>query len=234
MSFQKTKVDAALGQKVQAHLEKIGLATPTTDLLNEHASAKIEKIEDNLVEVWKTLGMDLSDDSLIETPKRIAKMMVLENYWGLLPENFPKCTTIENKSENQQGVIEKNDAKSMVMDAFNKAYLDNDMTGQDSIFVENAVARVNGQEMSPAEMIEAFMGGREFYNDIKNINPSTSTFIYDDGAIYTSTWFTWEGISKSTGVTVNNPVHAYFRWEGDKVSRVAYIFDSAEYVANME
>ena len=107
------------------------------------------------------------------------------------------------------------DAKSMVMDAFNKAYLDNDMTGQDEIFLENAVARVNGQEMSPAEMIEAFMGGREFYNDIKNINPSTSTFIYDDGAIYTSTWFTWEGISKSTGVTVNNPVHAYFRWEGD-------------------
>ena len=87
------------------------------------------------------------------------------------------CTTIENKSENQQGVIEKNDAKSMVMDAFNKAYLDNDMSGQDAIFAENAVARVNGQEMSPAEMIEAFMVGREFYNDIKHIKPSTSTFI---------------------------------------------------------
>ncbi|MAU62728.1 MAG: hypothetical protein CMC38_00025 [Flavobacteriaceae bacterium] len=143
------------------------------------------------------------------------------------------CSTTEKKSENQQGVIEKNDSKSLAMDTFNKAYLDNDMTGQDGIFTENAVARVNGQEMSPAEMIEAFMGGREFYNDIKNINPSTSTFIYDDGAIYTSTWFTWEGISKSTGVTVNNPVHAYFKWEGDKVSSVGYIFDSAEYVANM-
>ena len=143
------------------------------------------------------------------------------------------CSTTEKKSENQQGVIEKNDLKSLAMDTFNKAYLDNDMTGQDGIFTENAVARVNGQEMSPAEMIEAFMGGREFYNDIKNINPSTSTFIYDDGAIYTSTWFTWEGISKSTGVTVNNPVHAYFKWEGDKVSSVGYIFDSAEYVANM-
>ena len=144
------------------------------------------------------------------------------------------CSTADKKSENQQGIIEKNDAKSLVMDAFNKAYLDNDMSGQDAIFAENAVARVNGQEMSPAEMIEAFMGGREFYKDIKNINPSTSTFIYDDGTIYTSTWFTWEGISKSAGVIVNNPVHAYFRWEGDKVSRVAYIFDSAEYVANME
>jgi len=143
------------------------------------------------------------------------------------------CSTADKKSENQQGIIEKNDAKSLVMDAFNKAYLDNDMSGQDGIFTENAVARVNGQEMPPAEMIEAFMGGREFYNDIKNINPSTSTFIYDDGTIYTSTWFTWEGISKSTGVTVNNPVHAYFKWEGNKVSIVSYIFDSAEYVANM-
>ena len=143
------------------------------------------------------------------------------------------CSTADKKSENQQGIIEKNDAKSLVMDAFNKAYLDNDMSGQDGIFTENAVARVNGQEMLPAEMIEAFMGGREFYNDIKNINPSTSTFIYDDGTIYTSTWFTWEGISKSTGVTVNNPVHAYFKWEGNKVSIVSYIFDSAEYVANM-
>jgi hypothetical protein len=87
--------------------------------------------------------------------------------------------------------------------------------------------------MTPNEMIEAFMGGREFYNEIKNINVSTSTFTYDDGAIYTSTWFTWEGTSKATGTKVTNPVHAYFRWEGDKVSNVAYIFDSAEYVSNM-
>ena len=37
----------------------------------------------------------------------------------------------------------------------------------------------------------------------------------------------------TTGVVVSNPVHAYFRWEGDKVSLVSYIFDSANYVANM-
>ncbi len=76
MSFQKTKVDAALGAKVQAHLESIGLHTPTTDLLNADASSKIGKIEDHLIEVWKTLGMDLTDDSLVETPKRIAKMIL--------------------------------------------------------------------------------------------------------------------------------------------------------------
>ena len=44
---------------------------------------------------------------------------------------------------------------------------------------------------------------------------------------------TWTGTSKSTGAVVGNPVHAWFKWDGDKVSEVTYIFDSAEYVANM-
>lgn len=108
MSFQKTKVDATLGLKVQAHLESIGLATPTTELLKADASTKIATIEHHLTEAWKTLGMDLTDDSLVETPKRIAKMMVLENYWGLLPENFPKCTTITNKMNFDEMVLERN------------------------------------------------------------------------------------------------------------------------------
>ena len=89
------------------------------------------------------------------------------------------------------------------------------------------------QEMSPSEMIEAFMGGREYYNDIKNLVRATATFNFDEGAIYTCTWFDWEGTSKSTGVVVGNPVHAWFKWDGDKVSEVTYIFDSAQYVENM-
>lgn len=108
MSFQKTKVDSTLGRQVNQHLESIGLQTPTTALLGVDASKKIEIIESHLTEVWKTLGMDLNDDSLTETPKRIAKMMVLENYWGLLPENFPKCTTISNKMKFDEMVLERN------------------------------------------------------------------------------------------------------------------------------
>ena len=145
---------------------------------------------------------------------------------------FLSCDT-EVKNESQTGIIEGGDAKSLVMDAFNDAYLANDMTGQEAIFTEDAVANVNGQEMSPAEMMAAFMGGREFYNDIKNSDRATATFIFDDGDTYTSTWFDWEGTSKSSEVVVGNPVHAWFKWDGDKVSEVTYIFDSAEYVANM-
>ena len=145
---------------------------------------------------------------------------------------FVSCETTV-KPENQTGYIQGDDSKSLRIDAFNDAYLANDMTGQDILFTDDAVAKVNSKEMAPSEMIEAFMGGREFYNDIKNLDRSTGTFSFDEGSIYTCTWFDWEGISKSTGVVVGNPVHAWFKWDGDKVSEVTYIFDSAEYVANM-
>ncbi|CAI8297003.1 MAG: Uncharacterised protein [Flavobacterium sp. SCGC AAA160-P02] len=137
------------------------------------------------------------------------------------------------KSEFHLGVIEGNDSKSTIVNSFNDAYLANDMSGQNYFFSENATGRVNGQKMSPSQMIEAFMSGREFYTDIKNKNRATGTFILDNGQVFTNTWFEWEGTSKSTGVKVSNPVHASFKWEGDKVVEVTYVFDSAEYVANM-
>jgi|TARA_B110000444_G_C18669852_1_gene514715 hypothetical protein len=138
-----------------------------------------------------------------------------------------------NKSENHIGIIEGNDSKSLTMNSFNDAYLANDMVGQEEIFADNAIAKVNGQEMSPAEMIEAFLEGKEFYDEVKNTDRATGTFILDEGEVYTNTWFGWEGVSKSTGVKVANPVHASFKWEGDKVVEVSYVFDSAKYVANM-
>lgn len=98
MSFQKLKIDQRLGQEIHEHLKSIGMHTPVDEnAIQVDAKTKIEQIEHHMTEVWKILGMDLTDDSLVETPKRIAKMMVLEHYWGLIPENFPKNTCIENK-----------------------------------------------------------------------------------------------------------------------------------------
>ena len=98
MSYDKTKTSPSLGEEVHQHLVELGIETPTTSLLTSVSNKeKIEKIEKLMTEVWQTLGMDLTDDSLVDTPKRIAKMLVLDHYWGLLPENFPKNTTILNK-----------------------------------------------------------------------------------------------------------------------------------------
>lgn len=58
---------------------------------------KVARITKHMRSVMKILGLDLSDDSLVETPKRIAKMYVYELFSGLRPENFPRITCIENK-----------------------------------------------------------------------------------------------------------------------------------------
>jgi|TARA_R110002074_G_scaffold334242_2_gene504496 GTP cyclohydrolase I len=55
-----------------------------------------------------TLGLDLSDDSLTDTPKRVAKMYVNEIFWGLDYDAFPKCTTVNNKMHYDEMVVERN------------------------------------------------------------------------------------------------------------------------------
>jgi GTP cyclohydrolase I len=74
---------------------------------NQHPVDKITSIETSFAQIMKTLGLDLSDDSLADTPKRVAKMFVNEIFWGLDYKNFPKCTVIENKMRYDEMVIEK-------------------------------------------------------------------------------------------------------------------------------
>jgi GTP cyclohydrolase IA len=66
---------------------------------------KIEKISAHFTEIMKVLGLDLKDDSLKETPRRVAKMYVKEIFKGLEAQNFPKITTIENKMKYDQMIV---------------------------------------------------------------------------------------------------------------------------------
>lgn len=111
MSHPEYKADSDLGQQVKDHLVSIGLETPMTNRVNVSDNEKIAAIALNMEESLKTLGLDLTDDSLIDTPNRIAKMWVKEIFWGLDYSQFPKCTTIDNKmGRNSQGsfVVERN------------------------------------------------------------------------------------------------------------------------------
>jgi len=101
------KTDERLGILVNDHLTAIGINTPTTERIHEEGHRKIERIQEHYKSILQILGMDLNDDSLQETPNRCAKMMVKELNWGLLPENFPKCTTVNNKMHYDEMVIEK-------------------------------------------------------------------------------------------------------------------------------
>jgi GTP cyclohydrolase I len=108
MSFNKTKCDPELGLRVHEHLVKIGVETPTTKSLIPDRKDKIAVIEPLFAKIMETLGLDLTDDSLIETPKRVAKMYVNEIFWGLDYEAFPKCTTVDNKMHYNEMVVERN------------------------------------------------------------------------------------------------------------------------------
>lgn len=57
---------------------------------------KVEQIAFHFKKIMETLGLDLTNDSLQDTPHRVAKMYIDEIFSGLDPENFPKITTIEN------------------------------------------------------------------------------------------------------------------------------------------
>jgi GTP cyclohydrolase I len=68
---------------------------------------KIDIIEKNFESIMTTLGLDLTDDSLMDTPKRVAKMYVNEIFWGLDYEAFPKCTAVSNKMQYDEMVVER-------------------------------------------------------------------------------------------------------------------------------
>ena len=88
---------------VRKALESKGLETPmTANRLTDEQ--KREAIQDAMQTVMETLGLDLTDDSLCDTPKRIAKMYVNEIFTGLDYRKFPKITQIENKMQIDQPV----------------------------------------------------------------------------------------------------------------------------------
>jgi GTP cyclohydrolase I len=69
---------------------------------------KIARIETHVRGILDTLGMDLSDDSLKGTPKRVAKMFVKEAFGGLDPAKKPVLNTFENSYQYGEMLVEKN------------------------------------------------------------------------------------------------------------------------------
>ena len=65
-------------------------------------------IQEKVYEILDILGMDLTDDSLRGTPRRVAKMFVNEIFSGINPKNKPKMSTFENKYNYGEMLVEKN------------------------------------------------------------------------------------------------------------------------------
>ena len=69
---------------------------------------KIESIQNDVERILNTLGLDLTDDSLRGTPKRVAKMFVNEIFSGLNPKNKPNAASFDNKYKYGEMLVEKN------------------------------------------------------------------------------------------------------------------------------
>jgi len=80
-----------------------GLETPMVDSGLSRLQ-KYDRIRSLMAEVVSTLGLDLEDDSLAETPHRIAKMYVQEVFSGLDYAYFPQISLIENKFGGEEPV----------------------------------------------------------------------------------------------------------------------------------
>lgn len=84
------------------------LETPLrADAFELSDAAKIEQIAYHFQQIMQTLGLDLTDDSLKGTPRRVAKMYVKEIFSGLDPKNKPSITLFENKYQYNQILVEK-------------------------------------------------------------------------------------------------------------------------------
>jgi GTP cyclohydrolase I len=86
-----------------------GLETPMkSDAFKISDEEKKQRIAILFEEIMDVMGLDLTDDSLKGTPKRVAKMYIDEIFSGLNPANKPKVALFDNKYQYNQMVVEKN------------------------------------------------------------------------------------------------------------------------------
>lgn len=110
------KTDPNIGKAVHEHLVSLGLETPAQfnpNWMREYdaadtAAANRLKVQEHFKAIMETLGLDLTDDSLADSPSRVAKMFVDELFTGLDYSRFPKCTTVQNKMGYNQMVQVRN------------------------------------------------------------------------------------------------------------------------------
>jgi len=69
--------------------------------------AKIAGIAEHFREIMQLLGLDLTDDSLQGTPRRVAKMYVQEWFKGLDSKHRPDVKLFENRYNYQQLLVER-------------------------------------------------------------------------------------------------------------------------------
>ena len=100
--------EICLDEMPEDHKSSIEDTRIRSDAFSINDEEKIKMISGHFKEIMQILGLDLTDDSLKETPQRVAKMYVKEIFSGLNPSNKPDITLFQNKYQYNQMLIEKN------------------------------------------------------------------------------------------------------------------------------
>ncbi|MDP3556518.1 MAG: GTP cyclohydrolase I FolE [Bacteroidota bacterium] len=105
-------IEDVITEKLLQELNEEHFSTSLDTPMREDAfklndTQKIKIIADHFKQIMQTLGLDLTDDSLKDTPLRVAKMYVKEAFSGLNPANKPQPTLFENKYEYNEMLVEK-------------------------------------------------------------------------------------------------------------------------------
>lgn len=98
--------DEALGAEIGTILRNKGIETPMFGSNYLDNFSKIEALAPLVESILTILGMDLKDDSLRDTPKRVSKMFIEELFYGLDYSNFPACTAVDNKMHYDEMLLE--------------------------------------------------------------------------------------------------------------------------------
>lgn len=105
---QSQKNGIHLAEEIGEHHIGTSLETPLRgDAFNLSEAEKIDRIAEHFEEIMQIIGLDLRDDSLQGTPRRVAKMYVQEIFQGLNPLNKPEPTLFDNKFNYRNMVVEK-------------------------------------------------------------------------------------------------------------------------------
>jgi GTP cyclohydrolase I len=93
--------DPELGRAIGTHLVKVGCETPFSSG-GSRGMFQLETVEKEHNIIMRHLGLDLLDDSLKDTPQRVAKMYCEEIFVGLDYNRFPKCSTFPNTMKSNE------------------------------------------------------------------------------------------------------------------------------------
>ena len=103
--INSAELEDAIGDGHETFSAETPMRKDAFDLTDEE---KIKNIEQHMRSIMETLGLDLKDDSLRGTPKRVAKMFVRETFGGLNPDRVPSMSTFQNLYRYNEMLVEKN------------------------------------------------------------------------------------------------------------------------------